>query len=446
MPSLNSAPGASCEEDDCCQQKTFAVVRVSSEPTPVLRQWIIGRSSNRPSMGAFLDKPKTDKSNSRGEGLGVRYAVAAMQGWRVDMEDAHVVKLGLDDEPPFKDWAFFGVFDGHAGMKVAQHSSEHLLQSVLTTEQFKILIEETKKSGGKLSPKLIKLLEEGVKDGFLTLDSQMKDRPDIHGENERSGTTATCALLTPTHIFLANLGDSRAVLSKQGAAAFGTEDHKPFLPKERDRIVNAGGSVMIQRVNGSLAVSRALGDFEYKSVPGLQATQQLVSPEPDVYVLERSGDRDEFLLLACDGVYDVMSNTELCDFVRSRMKVTDDLAAVSNQVLDACLSKGSRDNMSVVLVAFPGCPKVDPEAQKADAEWKKLLETKVTAIVAEEEANPDEDDMELDVDSVMRSLMHVDIPGLPAGAGIHAARSDVDAILERIKKEKGTASKNNSTR
>ena len=138
--------------------------------------------------------------------MGVRYAVAAMQGWRVDMEDAHVVKLGLDDEPPFKDWAFFGVFDGHAGMKVAQHSSEHLLQSVLTTEQFKLLIEETKKSGGKLSPKLIKLLEEGVKDGFLTLDSQMKDRPDIHGENERSGTTATCALLTPTHIFLANLG------------------------------------------------------------------------------------------------------------------------------------------------------------------------------------------------------------------------------------------------
>lgn len=70
--------------------------------------------------------------------------------------------------------------------------------------------------------------------------------------------------------------------------AFGTEDHKPFVPKERDRIVNAGGSVMIQRVNGSLAVSRALGDFEYKAVPGLNVTQQLVSPEPDVYTIPRN--------------------------------------------------------------------------------------------------------------------------------------------------------------
>jgi hypothetical protein len=207
MPSLNSTGCVSCcDEDDSSKPRTFAVVRISAEPTPVLKQWIVGRHSSRPSMGAFLEKPKTDKSNSRGEGLGIRYAVAAMQGWRVDMEDAHVVKLGLDNDSPFKEWSFFGVFDGHAGTKVALHSSEHLLQSVLSTEQFKQLIEETKKNGGKMSPKLIKLLEEGVKNGFLTLDAQMKDKPDIHGENERSGTTATCALLTPTHIFLANLG------------------------------------------------------------------------------------------------------------------------------------------------------------------------------------------------------------------------------------------------
>lgn len=87
------------------------------------------------------------------------------------------------------------------------------------------------------------------------------------------------------------LGDSRAVLARKGQPAFGTEDHKPFLPKERDRIVNAGGSVMIQRVNGSLAVSRALGDFEYKAVPGLDATKQLVSPEPDIYTIVRDAVR-----------------------------------------------------------------------------------------------------------------------------------------------------------
>jgi protein phosphatase 1B len=83
------------------------------------------------------------------------------------------------------------------------------------------------------------------------------------------------------------LGDSRGLLGRVQQELFFTMDHKPYLEHERERIVKAGGTVMIQRVNGSLAVSRALGDFEYKSVPGLPPTDQLVSPEPDVYVVKR---------------------------------------------------------------------------------------------------------------------------------------------------------------
>lgn len=102
---------------------------------------------------------------------------------------------------------------------------------------------------------------------------------------------------------------------------------------------------MIQRVNGSLAVSRALGDYEYKNVPGFSACEQLVSPEPDVNVLERDrsgGTSDEFLLLACDGIFDVMTNQELCDFIRSRLRVTNRLDVIANQILDSCLSKVSK--------------------------------------------------------------------------------------------------------
>merc|ERR1711934_554054 len=90
---------------------------------------------------------------------------------------------------------------------------------------------------------------------------------------------------------------------------------------EKERIQNAGGSVMIQRVNGSLAVSRALGDFEYKNVDGKGPTEQLVSPEPEFYIKERDESRDEFLVLACDGVWDVMSNEEICSFIGHRMRV-----------------------------------------------------------------------------------------------------------------------------
>ena len=65
---------------------------------------------------------------------------------------------------------------------------------------------------------------------------------------------------------------------------FSLQDHKPCNPREKERIQNAGGSVMIQRVNGSLAVSRALGDYDYKCVDGKGPTEQLVSPEPEVCV------------------------------------------------------------------------------------------------------------------------------------------------------------------
>jgi serine/threonine protein phosphatase PrpC len=60
-----------------------------------------------------------------------------MQGWRTDMEDAHQIKVGLSDSDVFKSWSFFAVFDGHAGSRVALHSSENLLEYLLDTQEFK---------------------------------------------------------------------------------------------------------------------------------------------------------------------------------------------------------------------------------------------------------------------------------------------------------------------
>ena len=116
---------------------------------------------------------------------------------------------------------------------------------------------------------------------------------------------------------------------------------------ERQRIQEAGGTVLIQRVNGSLAVSRALGDFEYKNNPSRRADQQLVSPEPEITCHTRnlstnSGKNEEqvaFIVLACDGIWDVMNNEELAAYILGRMHVTDDLSEICNSVLDMCLYK-----------------------------------------------------------------------------------------------------------
>lgn len=60
-----------------------------------------------------------------------------MQGWRIDMEDAHHVEVKVQNDPPFDTWSFFAVFDGHAGSKVALHSAENLLHTLLQTDDFK---------------------------------------------------------------------------------------------------------------------------------------------------------------------------------------------------------------------------------------------------------------------------------------------------------------------
>ena len=88
-----------------------------------------------------------------------------------------------------------------------------------------------------------------------------------------------------------------------------------------------------------LTTSRALGDFEYKNVEGKGPKEQLVSPEPEFYMKLREPEIDEFLVLACDGVWDVMTNEELVNFVSARMRITDDLEAIANEVIDTCLHK-----------------------------------------------------------------------------------------------------------
>lgn len=400
-------------------------------PRTELRTWRLTPSglveiteANKAQMGAFLDKPKTAKTNCSGEGNGLRYAMASMQGWRVDMEDAHVVEVSMADREPYKDWSFFAVFDGHAGNVAADDAAENIMKTLMETPQFGKVTEELKSNGGVLCTRSIGLLEDGIKAGFLSLDENIRTRLD----SDRSGSTAVCAMITPTHIIIANLGDSRAVVSRKDECSFGTEDHKPYNDKERERIIGAGGSVMIQRINGSLAVSRALGDFEYKNVPGLEPSKQLVSPEPDVYVLERQKDKDEFLVVACDGIYDVMENEELCRFVESRLHVCDDLNQVCNDVLDACLSKGSRDNMTMIVVCFEAAPSIDKEKVASEEKWKAQMLAAINDVVTEEMSKPGwTRNEEISIELVLRELAQRN--SLPSGGPVHILRSLTDQVL-----------------
>jgi serine/threonine protein phosphatase PrpC len=180
-----------------------------------------------------------------------------------------------------------------------------------------------------------------------------------------AGCTATCVLITPTEIYCSNAGDSRTVLSKSKTAVDMSVDHKPDDVNERKRIYNANGFVEDGRVNGMLALSRALGDFEYKSNTMLKARDQAVTAFPDIKVVPLTNDC-QFILLACDGLWDVKTSDEAIEWVHTRIyknsfgkgKLTmQELTKGTEDLVDSCCatdigaSQGlGCDNITAILV------------------------------------------------------------------------------------------------
>ncbi|GAA5940454.1 PP2C family serine/threonine-protein phosphatase [Sporobolomyces koalae] len=139
-------------------------------------------------------------------------------------------------------------------------------------------------------------------------------------------------------LYTANAGDARAVLSRNGQAVRLSHDHKASDAKEAERIDQAGGFIMNQRVNGYLAVSRSLGD---------SAMKQFVVGSP--YTTETTlGPEDDYLIVACDGLWDVCSDQEAVDLLKES-GITDAQEA-SKKLVDYALSRNSTDNITVLVV------------------------------------------------------------------------------------------------
>jgi protein phosphatase 1G len=178
----------------------------------------------------------------------------------------------------------------------------------------------------------------------------------------QAGCTAVVALLHERELFVANAGDSRAVLCRAGAAVPLSEDHKPASARERERIVAAGGFLSdvagVCRVNGNLNLSRAIGDHRYKGNADLAPAAQIITAEPDVERVAITPE-DRFLVLACDGVWDVMSNEEVVAFVGEQLDAGASPTAAASALLDACLASDPRetrgvgcDNQTAVIIVL----------------------------------------------------------------------------------------------
>ncbi|BEI90186.1 uncharacterized protein CcaverHIS019_0302560 [Cutaneotrichosporon cavernicola] len=316
-------------------------------------------------MGQTLSEPVTEKHTTvvlreRQYWVGL----SDMQGWRISMEDSHSVHLylppGGSDAPPAEDiteqpagstvtndgkeekgLALFAVFDGHGGSTVAKFSGTTLHTRLANLDSYKAGDYET-----------------ALKQVFLKTDEDLRADPTFF--TDPSGCTAVVALVTPDgRIFVANAGDSRSVLGYKGEAKAMSNDHKPTNKEETARITSAGGFVEFGRVNGNLALSRAIGDFEFKQNFTLPPEQQIVTADPEILVHQIDSE-EEFLVLACDGIWDCLSSQQVVDIVRRAVANGDDLGKICEDLMVKCLATDSEtggigcDNMTVVVVALLG--------------------------------------------------------------------------------------------
>ncbi|KIW70909.1 hypothetical protein, variant [Phialophora macrospora] len=298
-------------------------------------------------MGQTLSEPVVEKISDSGADDCVYYGLSAMQGWRISMEDAHAAVLDLQAEgkskspqaaAPDKRLAYFGVYDGHGGEKVAQFAGENIHKIVAKQDAF---------AKGDI--------EQALKDGFLATDRAILN--DARYEDEVSGCTASVGIISKDKIWVANAGDSRTVLGVKGRAKPLSFDHKPQNEGEKARISAAGGFVDFGRVNGNLALSRAIGDFEFKKSADLSPEQQIVTAFPDVITHEISPD-DEFLVIACDGIWDCQSSQAVIEFVRRGIAAKQELHSICENMMDNCLASNSEtggvgcDNMTMIVIAL----------------------------------------------------------------------------------------------
>jgi serine/threonine protein phosphatase PrpC len=159
--------------------------------------------------------------------------------------------------------------------------------------------------------------------------------------NATGGTTAVVAYFKDNQLFIANVGDSRAVMCLGGKATRVTTDHKPDLESEKTRIEKLGGWVKNGAITGSITVSRSLGDFPYKP---------FITCEPDVFgPFSFMEEEYQFLILACDGLWDVVSDQEAVEIALTAKNPED--AAV--KLRDQAISSKSHDNVSVLVINFP---------------------------------------------------------------------------------------------
>ncbi|XP_032834764.1 integrin-linked kinase-associated serine/threonine phosphatase 2C isoform X2 [Petromyzon marinus] len=292
--------------------------------------------------------------------LELRAFVSERRGERDEMQDAHTVIPSLTERLPrgVSRLAYFAVFDGHGGSRASSFAARHLHQQLL------LCLPQ-----GAVSD-LDKEIRRSLRDAFKQTDAAFLKLASSQKPVWKDGTTAICALIVDNVAYVANLGDSRAVLCRAAAlpgsqavlAVPLSREHSAVQYEERMRLQRAGATVRDGRVLGVLEVSRSIGDGQYKRC-GVIST-------PDIRRCQLTAN-DRFLLLACDGLFKAFTADEAVSFINKSLEVPEGSSSSSSssssaraerwasscvRVTTEAVRRGSADNVTAVLVQLHSPP------------------------------------------------------------------------------------------
>ncbi|XP_014671598.1 PREDICTED: protein phosphatase 1E-like [Priapulus caudatus] len=260
---------------------------------------------------------------------GLAFSIHTIKNTRLSMEDRHVTLtpfnalFGLPDVPS---QSFFAIYDGHGGVEAARYAATHLHVNIVRNPHFRDDV------------------GLALREAFQQTDDSYCARS--RREGHRSGTTAIVAMVCMSALHIAWCGDSQLILVRDNSRPVSViNPHRPDRTDERRRIESAGGDVKwfgTWRVDGLLSVSRAIGDRCYKPY---------VTAEPDVISMELTPS-DSYMVMACDGLWDVVKPSEIPRLVSKEMRATGDRSAVASKLVDHARALGSADNISAIVVFF----------------------------------------------------------------------------------------------
>ncbi|XP_052203823.1 probable protein phosphatase 2C 13 [Diospyros lotus] len=243
--------------------------------------------------------------------------------------------------------AFYAVFDGHGGSNAA---AAFLKEKALQLFFGDAILPQT---SGIISDAFLEELENSHRKAFLLADEALARECSVP---TTCGTTALTALVLGRHLMIANAGDCRAVLCRKGVAVQMSHDHRTCDSLECKRVEESGGFILCGYL-GDLSVTRSLGDWYMKCPVGSVSP---LTAEPEVGQIMLTED-DEFLIVACDGIWDVMSNEIAVSLVRRALRRHDDPQQCARELVNEALRLNATDNLTAIVVCFTSvCPVSNP--------------------------------------------------------------------------------------